>query len=283
MLICLLECNGTFKHKGDGYISSVYFEVIKKNFQTCSIYKANSLMYIFTGLLELLVQTSIWYALLGASGTVKGISFSDMVNFVIINLIVNSLVRTSIADSLAEKIRDGSIAIDFIRPINLKWYLISESLGRNIFNTLFSKLPVCVVAVVFLGFKLPSSSAHLVLFLISLLLGIFLSYSINYVLGLFVFWFKTGFHIRWILGAFTDLFAGSIIPLWFYPDLLYNLSKILPFRLISFEPVSIYLGKVSATEAVYTVILQLVWIGGLLLLEKFIWAKAQQAVTVQGG
>lgn len=269
--------------RGNRAIGGVYLEVIRKNFQTSSIYKANSFIYILTGLLELLVQISIWYALLGSKGTVKGISFPDMVNFVIINLIVNSLVRTSIGDSLAAKITDGSIAIDFIRPISLKWYLISESLGRNLFYTVFNTLPVCLTAIIFLGLRLPSEPLNLILFIVSLILGLMLSYSINYVLGLLVFWFKTGFHIRWILGACTDLFAGSIVPLWFYPDIFYKMAKLMPFRLISFEPISIYLGKVSSSEALSTVLLQLMWIAGLLVLEKFIWSKAQRVVTVQGG
>lgn len=229
------------------------------------------------------MQISIWYALLGSDRSVKGISFPDMVNFVIINLIVNSLVRASMADSIAARIRDGSIAIDFIRPVSLKRFLIAENLGGNLFMTVFNTLPVCAVSVLFLGFRLPSASVNLILFIVSLILGIILSYSINYMLGLLVFWFKTGFHIRWILGACTDLFAGSIVPLWFYPDFFYKLAMVMPFRLISFEPISIYLGKVSAMQALNTILLQLMWIVGLTVLEKIIWSKAQQVVTVQGG
>lgn len=262
---------------------NVYLEVAKKSFKQRYAYRSNTYMFILTSVFQLFIQISIWSALYGKSGSVDGISLVDMINFIIITTVMDSLVRSRIADRLAMKIQDGSIGGDFLKPITLKYYLMMEQVGENVFYTLFTTLPVCLVASIFLGFRLPDSIVTIGLFFISSVLGIILILYINYILGLLAFWFKTSFYVRWFLSAFFLVFGGNMVPLWFYPDLLYRISLILPFRLVSFEPIQIYLGKLSTQEAINIILLQGVWLLGLFMMEKIIWNKAQEIVTVQGG
>lgn len=261
----------------------VYLEVAKKSFKQRYAYRSNTYIFILTSVFQLFIQISIWSALYGESGSVDGISLIDMMNFIIITTVMDSLVRSRIAERLATKIQDGSIGGDFLKPIVLKHYLMMEQIGENIFYTLFTTLPVCLVASMFLGFRLPDNLVTIGLFLVSSVLGIILILYINYILGLLAFWFKTSFYVRWFLGAFFLLFGGNMVPLWFYPEFLYKISMILPFRLVSFEPIQIYLGKVSGQEGLNIILLQGVWLIGLFFMEKMIWYKAQEVVTVQGG
>jgi ABC-2 type transport system permease protein len=261
----------------------VYVEFIKKSFQQQYAYRANAYIRIISTLINLSVQISVWEALIKGRESVNGITFSDMVNFVVINMIALSLSNTDIGSRLAEKISNGSIVIDFIRPVSLKVYLFSEELGSNVFRTIFSTIPACIMAVIVWKFKLPTNILNLLFFTVSIILGIALNYYINYVLGLLAFWFKTSFYVDWILGAFFTLFSGTFVPLWFYPKVLYDISKILPLRFVTFEPIQIYLGKLSYTESLKTILIQLFWFTALVLLERFTWSKAQTTITVQGG
>ena len=149
----------------------VYFEFIKKSYQQQYAYRANAYIRIISTLINLSVQISVWAALIGSGGSVKGITFSDMVSFVVINMLVSSLSHTDIGNRLAEKISNGSIVIDFIRPISLKAYLFSEELGSNVFRTIFSTVPACIMAVIIWKFKLPSNGLNLLFFTVSILLG----------------------------------------------------------------------------------------------------------------
>lgn len=264
-------------------MSSVYVEFLKKSFQQRYVYRANSYFYILSSLFTLFIQISIWSALYSKKSVIDGISFKDMVNYVIINMLVLSLTKSNIGNKMANKVRDGSIAADFIRPISIKHYFISEQLGENCFHTLFNTLPVCIFSAVFLKFGITLNFFILVLFIISVINGVVLIYYINYTFGLLAFWFKNSLYVNWFLGAFFSLFGGTFVPLWFYPSLLYKMSKVLPFRLVSFEPISIYLGKLSTVESVKVIVVQFLWIILLMIIEKFIWKKAQMLITVQGG
>ena len=111
----------------------------------------------------------------------------------------------------------------------------------------------------------PKDFFHSGMFFLTILLGILLAYSLNYFLGLFVFWVKNYGFISWFLKASTMLFAGSAVPLWFYPPALQAVANVLPFRFIAFEPISIYLGKTPVDEIWAVVVGQIIWIAVFLL------------------
>lgn len=262
---------------------TIYLEFLKKSFQERYTYRTNSYIFIFSSVFNLFVQISVWYALIGTNNDIEGIGYSDMVSYVIMTMLISSLVRSTIGQKLAGKVQSGSIANDFLRPVNLKYSLVFSQFGENIFSTIFGTLPVCIISIVLLQFQMPKNPIQMGLFLISLFNGIILMFYLNYSLGLLSFWFKSSFYVDWFNKAFFKLFGGTFVPLWFYPDALYWISEILPFRLVSFEPIAIYLGKLSVIESMDIIGIQIIWIIILMVLEKILWIKAQKVVTVQGG
>lgn len=89
-------------------------------------------------------------------------------------MIVLTLTGSNMAKCLAQKVVNGSIALDFIKPIDLKLYLFAEEFGRNLFRIVFSSLPVFIFAVIYFDFRLPKSPIYAVIFLLSIILGIFI-------------------------------------------------------------------------------------------------------------
>ncbi|MFB9755208.1 ABC transporter permease [Paenibacillus hodogayensis] len=269
--------------KGGDILKNVYVSFAEKSFRQRFVYRANSYFYIISSILRLSILISLWTALLGEGQVVKGTTLEDMTAFVVINMVVLSMTRSNIGNKLAQRFEDGTIATDFIRPVSLKYYLISEQMGENLYSAVFHIIPVCVISVLFLQFRWPDEPWQWAMFALTLLFGMWLVYQIHYVVGLLVFWLKTSMYTNWMLSALMELFAGSVVPLWFYPDLLYKLAMLLPFRFISFEPLAIFLGKTTLAASVQVAAMQLVWIFVLLLLEKAVWRQVQKKVIIQGG
>ena len=261
----------------------MYVMFMKNAFRENYIYRANTLIYIFTGTLGLLIQFNIWQAVYAAHGTVDNISLAEMLTYVILTAFVSPLTRSNIGFKLGEKIRSGEIAGDFIRPISLKWYLFADQLGNSVYDIFLQLIPTGVMLLLYQTFLPPKDFFHSGMFFLTILLGILLAYSLNYFLGLFVFWVKNYGFISWFLRAFTMLFAGSAVPLWFYPPALQAVANVLPFRFIAFEPISIYLGKTPVDEIWAVVVGQIIWIAVFLIASHLLWKKAQKVITVQGG
>lgn len=260
---------------------SLYLAVLTQTFRQHFAYRVNEILSIIGNLIKVSVQVSIWIALLGTGHS--DISISDMVTYTVISVIVTNIIRSEVAYTLASKVKSGSICMDLIKPIDLKTYLFAEQISGNTFRLIFTSLPILIISIIFWEFKVPKNLATFLFFLISVVLALVLMYLIDYSLGILVFWVKNGLYVDLIKESLFEIFSGATIPLWFYPDFMVSISNYLPFRLIAFEPISIYLGKSSNEACLRVILLQLLWIVVFYIIEKFLWKAAQKLVFVQGG
>jgi ABC-2 type transport system permease protein len=261
----------------------VYLTVIAKAFRQSSIYRLNVYASVISSLLSLLVKVSLWSVLLAGGKSVQGIGISDMLTYIVVMQLIGALTGGNIGALVSQRVEQGTIAMDLVRPMNLKWAVMAEAFGRNLFELAFTTIPpVAVVAIVF-GIHLPSHPVTLILFAASLILGIALSYFVGYLLGLTSFWFKTTFHVDWFNMAFMILFGGSFVPLWFYPRGLERISRFLPFRMIAFDPLNVFLERLTLPETVQVLALQAAWVVLLAGACELVWISARRVVTVHGG
>lgn len=258
----------------------MYFQLAKCVFSQHFQYR-ESIFFQFIGqLLRLYIQISIWKVLLQFRQ--EDMTFEEMVVYTTASLIFWLLTQSEVTSSLSEKVKSGSIAIDLIRPINLKWYTFWEQLSSNLFSLLFVGLPIVVIV----GFVWPFAKLQpesCLLFVVSCGLAVVLSFYFQYVIGLLVFWFKDGTYGRMLIGGLMEIFSGKTIPLWFYPLFLNKICQVLPFRFMVYEPIAILLGKYGRMDAFFIMGMQILWIAVFWTVEKCIWHKVRVQIEVQGG
>jgi len=264
--------------------SLLYAAMLKCSFRQQSVYRTNAMLLFFGSFVKLFILISVWRGLYGDQQTINGVAYADVLLFVIVNLLAGTLTSSAIGGRLGEKVGSGDIVIDLLRPASLKITLISEQLGENGFRLLFSTVPACLMYAVL--FNWPSNAiggAQAVLFSVSIVGGILLLFQIHYLFGLTSFWTGNSYYIDWFMRAFMELFAGTFVPLWFYPQLLLNIGQYLPFRLMTFEPIAILVGRITGWDAAISIAQQWGWIAALWLAERWVWRQAQSKVFVQGG
>lgn len=266
-----------------GMMKIMYLEFLKKSFQQQFVYRANTIIHIFSSFIYLFVTVSIWTALYKGKGIIDGISQKEMLTYVLMVQFVRTIVKVSVSKYVADRASSGIISIDFIRPVSLKMCALFDSLGSALFNVIIFAVPMLSIGSVIWEFVLPEYHYQWLLFIPSLLMAVVLYSTMEYIMGLTAFWTKTNWHISWIIGSFLTLFSGSHIPLWFYPKSIKSIADLLPFKYFIFEPINIFLGKVTSTQALNIILYQFVWFMILLAIERIVWHYAQRVVTVQGG
>ncbi len=122
-------------------------------------YRLSSVFELLGKFLEVFAQILIWVALLG-SGARFDTTLSQMVTYLILTRVVSTLFATQAGNEIRDKINDGSIANDFVRPLNFKLYLLCNDLGNNFFKVLVVFLPIGVLAGLRYGFLLPQTAAQ---------------------------------------------------------------------------------------------------------------------------
>lgn len=263
--------------------ADLYLDFARKTFRQRMIYKTDMLMKVASQFFGLFVQVSVWQVLLAAQSQGNSVTVQDMVTYVILGMLISSLTDSYIDSRIAERVQDGSIATDFIRPVNFKYYMIFEDLGESGLMAFATTLPACVFGALYWGLRLPEKPMTLALFLATLAGGIIVVTHLNYTLGLLSFWFKTSYHVDWLFGAMRTLFSGALVPLWFYPPGLRSVSEVFPWQLASFAPLAVFLEKTSLSEALKVLIFQSAWLAILLGVERMLWQKAQEKIEVYGG
>lgn len=261
----------------------MYFEFFLKNFRQQSVYRTNTFIRVLTSFIYLFVTVSIWTALYKGKGTVDGISLKEMLTYILMVQIVQTIVRQSVSSYVADRASSGNLAIDFIRPVNLKLCAMFDSMGGALFNIIVLVVPIVIMGSLVWGFALPQQLFQWIVFIPSLFMALVLYSTVEYIMGLTAFWTKTNYHVSWIVGSFMTLFSGRYIPLWFYPKSVKLAADVLPFKYFIFEPINIFLGKVTFYQSLNILLFQFVWLVILLLGERIMWHFAQRVVTVQGG
>ena len=259
------------------YVMVVYLG-IKSKF----VYRIGVLLNTLGVIIEFLGRIMVWLSLL-ASGMRFNTTLSEMVTFMVLGILLDRIVSSSAGNVIAHRIRDGSIALDFTRPIHLRNYLFFNDLGNNVFSVLAIFLPVCVVVSLGFGFLAPVSPRHLVAFMATACLGLVMRFYYSYILGLFSFWLLRNPFTSWHFRNVETLFAGVFMPIWMYPQWLATITQYLPFRYFIYEPMTFYLGK-APIESIWQVLsIQIFWLAGLFVSERLLWRKACQKLIVQGG
>lgn len=259
-----------------------YLSVLKYGLKSKLAYRMGAFLSTVGVLIQFLGRIMVWVALL-ASGVAFDTTLREMITFMVISMMLSEIVSSSAGRTIARRIRDGSIAIDFVRPIQLKSYLFFSDIGNNLFLALVVYLPVYVVISLGFGFLPPASPLHFLAFAITACLGLILQFYYSYILGLASFWLIKNPFISWHFRNVETLFAGLFMPIWMYPGWLAAVTVFLPFRYFTYEPITFYLGRVSVDSFWHVFLIQTMWLCILYVAERLLWSRACRKVIVQGG
>lgn len=170
-----------------------------------------------------------------------------------------------------------------MRPYSYPVSLYARQLGARAHEMLMIGLPVLVVMGSVYGFQLPASPGHAALFILSLLLSIFLLFTVSIAASMIGFWVMDMLALEWFLRGTLALFSGGLVPLWFYPDAVANTVLYLPFAWISFYPLAIYLGELDLLSSLLHLLYGLSWAVVSAVLVALMWRAACRRMIVQGG
>lgn len=261
---------------------SPYLAFAKKSFLRNSAYRFNHWMSILNTVIRLFIYVEIYTALYGSRDAVDGITMKMVTTNFILSL---SLEAFFVVDDfyLSSRIHNGSIATEMLLPVSFHGRMLATNLGRSLFKLIFHFVPTLIIGLVFVGMCPPASVSSFLLFLLSVIMGYGVLWSISFLFQMFSFWLINVWAIMTIKNVFINVLSGSMIPLWFMPDWMAGVISYTPFPSIYFTPVQIFLGDITGGEILIGFAKQLIWIAVLILAGKVLWKKGQKKLVVQGG
>ncbi|HXW77290.1 MAG TPA: ABC-2 family transporter protein [Candidatus Eremiobacteraceae bacterium] len=263
--------------------AQAYVEFAKRAFEREGTYRFQVFTKIGAVALRVFLLSTLWTNLYRANGAQAGISLNQMVTYVVIALLLDIVYGVNGAYVVREKIREGSIAIDFMRPISVPLYVFGDTVGQTGF-ALLECIPALLLASLIVHVGGPPSPLALLGFIAAVGIGFVVNYFIDLIMATLTFWTMEIFGLQLMMQFISSLLSGSLVPLYFFPQGWFqNVLLASPFAALYNAPLSIWIGKYQGVQIVQSLALQAMWAVVFGLFAMWLWRVGERKVVVQGG
>ncbi|MCP3764137.1 ABC-2 family transporter protein [Domibacillus sp. A3M-37] len=260
-----------------------YIEMIRIRFLMMLAYRTNYYSGILIYSINIGAYYFLWNAIYGDKGSIEGMSALQMTSYISIAWMARAFYFNNIDREIAQEIKEGKVAIEFIRPYNYLLMKTMQGLGEGIFRLSFFSVPGMVVVMLIFPIAFSTNPATWLLFALALVFSFLINMQINLLTGILTFFFYNNMGLIRAKRVVIDLFSGLLLPISFFPGWAQQIMDFLPFQGISYVPSMIFTESFSGSEVINAVLFQVVWVLILILPIQILWLIARKQLVVQGG
>lgn len=260
-----------------------YVAMFSARFRGLLQYRAAALAGLGTQVFWGLLQVMVFTAFFASSSGPQPMTLQAVVTYTWLKQALLLLLPWRPDPEVQAAVRSGNVAYELLRPVDLYGLWFARAVALRTAPALLRCLPMVVLALLWLGMEPPPSSFAALTFAVSLLAALMLSAALTTLLSVAMMFTIEGRGIQSISMSLTNVFAGAIIPLAFFPDWFQPLAAVLPWRGLMDTPFRLYLGEPGVLEAFAMIAHQLVWTAVLVALGRGLLRRAARRLVVQGG
>jgi len=271
------------KKSGRKLLLGAYIDFIRIRFLTMLAYRVNYYTGILIYSLNIGVNYFTWKAIYGGGDAIGGFTGAQMTSYVAVSWMARAFYFNNLDREISTDIRDGSIAIQFIRPYNYVLVKMMQGLGEGIFRFMLFMIPGMGIAMLLFPVHLPTDPTAWAGFLVMLFFSFLINSQINVITGLSAFFVENNEGMMRMKRVIVDLFSGLIVPISLFPGWLSAVLKLLPFQAITYLPGSVFTGRVQGVGIWNVLGIQIFWFLALLIPMVWLYHAARHRLFVQGG
>jgi ABC-2 type transport system permease protein len=258
-----------------------YWAIFKTQLLNSFAYPADLLSRSLTIVLFMWIFMQLWcttYSVVGQA-SIAGLTLVDTMWYLMLaETIVLSKPRLS--TTIAETVKDGSIAYVLNKPYNFLLYQLSLGFGDTILPLLVNVL--AGGALVWLLVGPPPEPAGWPATLLVVGLAWLIDFCIAALIGLAAFVTEEITAFEWIYQKVMFILGGLLIPLDFYPAWLQTIAGYLPFAYTIYGPARFFVAP-DGPRFVALLLGQLAWLAILGLLLLYLYRRGVSWLVINGG
>ncbi|MFI6641576.1 ABC transporter permease [Streptomyces sp. NPDC050504] len=264
----------------------LYGVVAAGGFRRYATYRVATAAGVFTNTVFGFIMAYTYIALWDERPQLGGYDLSQALTYVWLGqalLMTCAMMGGGFEDELIERIRTGDIAIDLYRPADLQLWWLAGDVGRAAFHLLGRGIAPMAVGALAFDLVFPANPLVWAAFLLSVLLGVVVSFAVRYLVALSAFWLLDGAGAAQVCGLAALFFSGMLLPLNLFPGALGEVARALPWSSMLQVPADVFLGTYSGWGLLGAYAFQGGWALALLFAGRLLQGVATRRVVVQGG
>lgn len=250
-----------------------FLAITRVYWQRTLTYRAVVFVYRLSDLIEMGMLLILWHAIYQTRDLVQGMTFNEMITYVLVGGLFWEMTRNFSNDEVDRAIETGRLSAFLVKPMSFFRYYLAMSLGRSMHAVLAlsTRIIILFIASSYLTSSLTWQSG--VAIAIMLILGFITELFTNFIVALSAFWTEETDPFHAAYRSLQRFLAGGYFPLSLLPVGLFTATLWLPFAYRFFVPMQIFLGRMTATEAIKGIAIQIGWILLLYGVIQIVWRK----------
>lgn len=259
-----------------------YGTVFSLAWQNGFVYRASVLLWRLRQFLSTFLALTFWTVVYTTNQQAVGYTQSEMMGYIFITSILQSLVLSSALNGLTSMIYSGELSIVLLKPLSaMRYFAILESADK-LKNVFFAFGESLILYWIFSPSLSGISWSVLPIFALWLLGGILLNFFITILFGCIGFWSPDSWGPRMLFITITTFTTGRFFPLDILPSVVQQLVWLTPFPFLTFAPTQVLLGRLSLDQIMLGSIGLLIWLVVLLVASRTIWRLGTKSYSAMG-
>jgi len=259
-----------------------YWSILSGRFRTLLQYRAAAAAGFGTQLFWGFIRVMIFEAFYRSGGP-QPMTYPQVVTYIWLGQAMLGMLLFGADRDVQGMVRTGSVAYELLRPLDLYSLWFARAVALRTAPTLLRAVPMFLVAGLFLGLQAPPSWAAGAGWVAATLGALALSSALWTLMSVTLLWTISGEGVARFMPALIYTLSGMLVPIPLFPEWAQPVLKALPFHALVDAPFRLYMGHIPPGEMAGVLAHQLAWTVALVLLGRWLLARAAQRLVVQGG
>ncbi len=260
-----------------------YISVAAARFRAMLQYRAAAIAGFGTQLFWGLIRVAIFTAFYHSTSQPQPLSLPDMISYLWLTQAMFALAMWNVDADVRSMIRSGTVAYEMLRPLDLYGLWYSRALAARIAPTLLRAIPMFIVAMLFLGLRLPPTVGAFFAWAIATCGAFALAAAFSALMTISLLYTVSGDGLTRLAPTIMYVFSGLLIPVPLMPAWAQPVVNFLPFRAIMDTPFRLYTGNIPVAHLPAVLLHQTAWMLVLVMSGRLLLRNATRRLVVQGG
>lgn len=264
-------------------MTRAYLALLSARFRQLLQYRAAAVAGVVTQIFFGFVMVEVMRAFYAASTAPQPMTLQQVVTYKWLGQAMLALLPWSIDRDVEATIRNGNVAYELARPMDLYFTWYARGIALRVAPALLRALPIFILATAFWGMQLPASPAAAAAWILSTAAAVALASALTTFVQITLMWTLAGEGVSRVLPSVVLFFSGMVLPIPLFPAWSQGIFYALPFWGLIDPPFRLYTGNIPATQLPLVLAHQLAWTTALILIGRTLLNRGLKRLVVQGG
>jgi ABC-2 type transport system permease protein len=280
----------------DGLSASIrtWWTMLRISLEERLVYRGDFMLGTLMRFLPFVTQIFLWRAVIGLmpGSAIAGYTLDELIAYLLLTNISRAFSSMpTLASGISRSILDGSIKKYLIQPVDMIGFLFITRVAHKLVYYTVAAVPFALMFFLcrgyFSGWPEPTVLAA---FLLSLVMAFVLGFFLETCIGMIGFWFLEVNSLLFVYMLFNYFLSGQMFPLEFFDKIMLfgtvslgTLVRLLPLKYLCYFPCAVFLGKISGSDLVVGLLVELGWAVFFVCLAHWLFNRGVRRYSAFGG